>query len=172
MKLFIKGLALLLALLPVSVPATETAASKREIVEEMLVLMDVDAMVDTIYTQMDQMMQGMGREMGITPEDQPLFDKYSAKMTAIMRSEVSWQKMKEPIIAVYQNYFTTQELADMLAFYKSPSGQSMLKKMPEVMKASMVVSQDMMKTVIPQLQQLSQELAEEVKAQRAAKQGL
>ena len=58
----------------------------------------------------------------------------------------------------------------MLAFYKSASGQSMLKKMPEVMKASMVVSQDMMRTVLPQIQQVSQELAEELKAQREAKQ--
>lgn len=169
MNALFKGLVFVFALLPAVVPATETQQSKREMIEEMMLLMDVDAMVDTMYSQMDQMMQGMGREMGIKPEDQPLFDKYTAKMTAVMKAEVSWQKMKEPMIAVYQNYFTTQELADMLAFYKSASGQSMLKKMPEVMKASMVVSQDMMKSVIPQIQQLSQELAEEVKAQRSSK---
>ena len=170
MNVLVKGLVFVMALLLAMAPAAETQQSKREMVEEMMLLMDVDAMVDTMYSQMDQMMQGMGREMGLKPEDQPLFDKYTARMTAIMKAEVSWQKMKEPMIAVYQNYYTTQELADMLAFYKSASGQSMLKKMPEVMKASMVVSQDMMKSVIPQIQQLSQELAEEVKAQRETRQ--
>lgn len=170
MHSLVKGLVFLFALLPTVAPATEPQQSKREMVEEMMLLMDVDAMVDTMYSQMDQMMQGMGREMGIRPEDQPLFDRHMAKVTALMKKEVTWQKMKEPMIAVYQNYYTTQELADMLAFYKSASGQSMLKKMPEVMKASMVVSQDMMKSVIPQIQQLSQELAEEVKAQRETRQ--
>lgn len=170
MNILLKGLVFVLTLVPAAVPAEESPQSKREMVEEMMLLMDVDAMVDTIYSQMDQVMQNMGREMGVAPEEQVLLDKYTAKMTAIMKAEVSWRKMKEPIIAVYQNYFTTQELSDMLAFYKSASGQSMLKKMPEVMKASMVVSQDMMRTVLPQIQQVSQELAEELKAQREAKQ--
>ena len=50
--------------------------SKKESVEELLVLMKADSMIDTIYSQMDQTMQGMARKLGVQPSEKKIFDTY------------------------------------------------------------------------------------------------
>ena len=56
----------------------------------------------------------------------------------------------------------------MLAFYQSETGQSVVKKMPEVMAASMQITQQLMKDVYPKIMQMSKAYGEELKKQRAA----
>lgn len=154
----------LLSLIP-SISFAE-GLSKRENVEELLVLMNVDSIIDNIYSQMDQIMKNMAQEIGIKPSERELFDKFSAKMISIMKDEMNWEKMKGPMTDLYLKHYSEKEIQDMMAFYKSESGQSMIKKMPAVMKDSMIISQNMMKDFIPKMQALSEELKHEIKLSR------
>ena len=72
------------------------------------------------------------------------------------------------MIDLYMAHYSEQELQDMLAFYQSETGQSVVKKMPEVMAASMQITQQLMKDVYPKIMQMSKAYAEELKKQRAA----
>ncbi|HEX8776554.1 MAG TPA: DUF2059 domain-containing protein, partial [Rhodanobacter sp.] len=62
------------------------------------------------------------------------------------------------------------EVDDMIAFYKSPSGQSMVAKMPAVMGQAMENVQIKMATLMPQLRQISEDTASQLKAYEASKQ--
>jgi hypothetical protein len=59
--------------------------------------------------------------------------------------------------AIYARHFSTQELRDMLAFYKSPTGAKALKEMPLVLA-------DVSQTVAPRLQAVQGTLATRVDA--------
>jgi len=54
-------------LLTVSSYASEE--TKRENLEKLFVVMKVDSMMDTIYAQMNQMMQGMRKQLKVKPSE-------------------------------------------------------------------------------------------------------
>jgi len=46
------------------------------------------------------------------------------------------------VARLYASHFTEQDLKQILAFYKSPVGQKMLKEQPQVVDSSMKFAQD------------------------------
>ena len=86
------------------------------------------------------------------------------KVNELIREEMTWEKMKEPMIQVYINHFTEREIQGMIEFYKTDIGKSTIKKMPLVMQDSMGVSQKMMEGVSPKIKVLMDEFSAEIKA--------
>ena len=149
-------------LLTVSSYASEE--TKRENLEKLFVVMKVDSMMDTIYAQMNQMMQGMRKQLKVKPseEEQEIFDKYNTKLITALKSYMGWEKIKEPMIEVYLKYYTEKEIQDMLVFYSSDTGRSVVQKMPALLSDSMLLSQKLMQDFMPQMRLTLQELQEEL----------
>lgn len=141
--------------------------SQRESVEELLRAANADSMVDNMYMQMNQVFEGMGEQLGIKEDEQPLFDQYMKNVFAAMREDMSWEKMEDPMIDLYLKHYTEKEIQDMLAFYKSETGRSMVNKMPAVMGDSMQLSQQMMQAFLPKMKLMAQEFQSELKAHRS-----
>jgi len=135
---------------------------KKQKLDELLTLMNADALIDSIYSQMDQMIMGLEQHLGVKPSEKAIFNEHSNKTTQIIKQEMSWEKMKGPMIDIYMKHYTESEIADMVAFYKTETGQSMIKKMPIVMNDTMMMSQSLMKDMMPKIQQLSIELKEKL----------
>ncbi len=146
--------------------AVSTADSKRESVEELLKLINAESQIDNIYSQMDQVFQGMGKQLGVKPEEEELFDKYMSKVVSLMKEEMNWDKLKEPMMKIYLKHYTEKEIQDQIAFYKTESGQSMLAKQPEVVKDSLKISQELMMNFLPKLQKMAAEIGKEFQAER------
>jgi len=157
-------LVLALAVAPATGVAEEPAT--RESVERLLVLTNADAVIDSMYGQMGQLMHGMAQQMEIQPSERDLFDRHTARIVAVMREEMSWERLKGPMTDLYLKHFSEKELADMIAFYESETGRSMVEKMPAVMADSMAVSQSMVREFLPRLQEISAELEQELAARR------
>jgi hypothetical protein len=159
---------LLIVLFAVLLPFASSADTnaKRETVEHLMVIMKVDDMMNSIYSQMDQMFQGMAKELGVKESEQHLFDKYMSDMAKAMKEEITWEKFKEPMIDIYLKHYSEREINDMLAFYKSESGQSTIDKMPVVMEESMSISQKMFIDFLPKLKGLSTEFHAELQQAR------
>ena len=45
------------------------------------------------------------------------------------------------VIPIYQKHFTEKEIRETLAFYRTPTGQKILKELPQVMQESMATGQ-------------------------------
>lgn len=64
-------------------------------------------------------------------------------VVSIVRKEFegSANELVDAAIPIYERNFTVEELNDLLAFYRTKSGQSFLKKMPKVMAESQIIGQ-------------------------------
>lgn len=157
---------LLCAILTLSFNAAASEDTKREQVVELMNLMNMSSMMDAMYSQMNAMMQNAYKELGVKPSEQPIFDKYYGKMTKVMKEEMNWKKMEPQIADLYVRHFDEKEISDMLAFYKTETGKSVIKKMPLLMQESILIGQQMMKDALPELRKVSQELTSELKEAR------
>ncbi|MBS1960424.1 MAG: DUF2059 domain-containing protein [Bdellovibrionales bacterium] len=55
---------------------------------------------------------------------------------------MSYDSIETKVAKIYAKHYTNQELADLLAFYSTPTGKKSLEIMPVVMQESMKVGQD------------------------------
>lgn len=97
----------------------------------------------------------------------PEYKAFLEKVFALYAGELNWQKLEPQYIQLYDSAFTKEDLAQIVAFYKSPAGQSFINKMPELMKAGMAISQQAVLNVGPQAQQLMAEFTASVKNKAA-----
>lgn len=66
--------------------------------------------------------------------------------------------MEQVAYKVYDESFTTSELQDLIAFYRTPTGQKALKEMPEIMQRSMTLSSQLIQ---PKVLDIIKELTSE-----------
>jgi hypothetical protein len=146
-------LALLSLLTSLSVHA---APASRESVENLLVATKAESMMSSVFAGMDQIMrQSMAQAAqgrSLNAEQQRVLDAMPPKFIAIMREEMSWQKMKPQYVQLYVETFEQEEVDGLLAFYASPTGQALLNKMPVVVQKSMALSQSLMQSALPKMQ--------------------
>ena len=162
-----KALMIIIATLGLSSPAVADSG-QRETVEALLIASGADSTLDAVYAQFDGMFANMAEQFKIKESERASFKKHMQKVNLMLREEMNWDTLKAPMIDLYMAHYTEQELQDMLAFYQSETGQSVVKKMPEVMAASMQITQQLMKDVYPKIMQMSKAYAEDLKKQRVA----
>jgi len=115
--------------------AQETKLEKaREIFRVMQADTMIDQMLDAVFVQMGVSMK---RSHPNLPD----------KALKVIREEVgatlrqAMPELVEQMAVVYGEVFTEQELDGILTFYRSPTGQSLLAKMPQTMGRSVQFSQ-------------------------------
>ncbi|AZQ13147.1 DUF2059 domain-containing protein [Shewanella khirikhana] len=150
-----------------SAPVFAGEAERRAQVEELLVAMNADALMDAIYGQMEGMMNQMQAQLQVKESERPLLADFNAKVVKMMGEEMGWDKLKGPMIDIYVKNLTEKEISDMLAFYQSETGQSMVKKMPAMTQESMQMTMGLMLQVMPKLDALAEEFKRNLQAERA-----
>ncbi len=99
----------------------------------------------------EDMMAEMSKnpQMNVTPED-----------VAAMKASIDYDQMNKVMVESMAKHFTEQELVDLGKFYTSPTGISVMKKMPAYMAEVMpFVQQSVMKAVMTRLQAKQQAAA-------------
>jgi len=111
-------------------------ASKRAKIEEMLTLEKMDSMMQKMADQARARNKDVvknvlaGRPM--TDIDRRILEENLSKMNALVSDQINWQKLKPAYIDLYAAAYSEEEIDGILAFYKSPVGQVMLAKDPEL----------------------------------------
>jgi hypothetical protein len=135
--------------------AVQAEPASQESVEALLTVTKVEAMTDSLYSGMDQMMQQSISQAiqgkSLSAEQQRALDAVPAKFVAVMREEMSWQKMKPLYVQIYRETFDQEEIDGMLAFYASPAGKAVITKMPVVMQKSLALSQSLAQSSIQKM---------------------
>ena len=161
MKLFSCAAALLFSLQAQAEPAT------RATIEKFLQVTEAANMMDQAYLNLDQMSEQMLSGAGVDLEKDKQIQNDIKEMNALIRAELSWDKLEEPMIALYGNVFSEDELQEIIAFYQSEAGQKMLKRQPELMQGTMVMMQEQMQQLMPKMKAL---IEKQSKQRQAAKQ--
>lgn len=157
-------LGITLLVLSFNLHAAETSKQKKLL--ELIKVMDMDAMMDSMYSEMEKMMQGLSTQMGVQASEQAIFDDYFKKMTAVMRETMNWKKLEPHTIEIYNRNFNEKEISDMLKFYKTDTGKAILKKMPAVMQESMQLGQSSMQETMPKIQKIAKQLSDALQESR------
>lgn len=162
---------LLLLLLLCSTAAAAAPASEATI-RELLTVTQVAKLLDGIWGQFDGITQNAVKMAmaGEKPsaEQQQVIDRMVRRSTQVVREEMSWQKLEPIYIRLYQESFTEDEMQAMLAFYRTPTGQALIEKMPALTKRTMVEVQAMTVGMMPRLQEVLRDFAAEMKAAQPA----
>jgi uncharacterized protein len=117
--------------------AGDSAASDASI-SELLELTNARQLVAGMKAPVDAMMNDAMRDAlkgkTVTPEVQAIIDRSMAKMCDVINDTLSWDALLPIYQRTYRDSFSEEELAGVIAFYKSPAGQAVVKKMPLVLQ--------------------------------------
>ena len=141
-----------------------------ESVETLLAATRAESMMNSMYTVIEQSMRGGMRQslqgQTLTDEQQRVLDAVPGKFIAVMREEFNWSKMKPLYVQLYRETFDQAEIDGLIAFYRTPVGQSFIEKMPVVMQKSMAATQTLMAPLIAKMRAAMDKAMAEAKAQK------
>jgi uncharacterized protein len=114
-------------------PSSDAIAAARE-------LMVTLHAVDFINATMPAVMQTMKPAI---VQNQPQVERdYDAIVPLLLESmNARMNEVIEQIVAVYARNFTADELREAVAFYRGPTGQKIVQKLPAVVQESMAIGQ-------------------------------
>lgn len=141
-------------------------------IKQLLEVSHVRTLLDSMTTQMDSLMKNAMAQatqgQQITPEVQQEIDQVQADVKSQMKSVLDWSKLEPMYVRIYQKSFNQQEIDGMLAFYKTPTGQAVLSKMPLVLQNTMTEVQQLLQPMMQHLQQKQHEIAAKVQAKKSS----
>jgi len=130
-------------------PAAGTAATAAS-VRELLQAAHVDTMMGQVMQQMSQTMTPMLQKQ--VPCLQP------QEITSALTSTKAEQAMIALVVPIYQRHLDEQDVRGLIAFYRSPLGQKLLRVQPEIMREAMLAGENFgRETVAERVQQLKQQ---------------
>ncbi len=160
----------LLAMLALGVSGlrADDAPASKETIREMLEVTEARKLVEGMFGQMDGIFRNSVKQAmrGKKPsaDEQNIIDRTSEKMIALIREELSWEKLEPMYFEIYQKSLTQEEAEGMVAFYKTKAGKAVIRKLPRVMQEVTSSMQPMMMGMMAKMQKISQGAVEEIKA--------
>jgi hypothetical protein len=165
-----KTLLVLLAL--VATPSLAQTPPSEESLRQLFAAIHANTLMDSYMTQLDSGMQaGMRAALkGKTPnvKQQQIMDDMRARMIGVFKESFSWEKIEPMMTDIYRKDFTQREVDDMLKFYRSPTGHSVVDKLPLAMQQAGQAVQSMLPPMIEKLQQIQKDGAAQLKAAQDA----
>ena len=148
--------AALAAAFALAAPAAYAAPPTAAQVERLLDAMDVESTLEAMAGQMEASMRSMEDTIlgaDPTPEQRARFDRTMAEQSATMREFMAPERLRPIWRDVYTEEFTAEEVQALADFYSSPTGRSILRKMPVATGRAMRAMQPMIEETVQQAQQ-------------------
>jgi hypothetical protein len=143
-------------------------ASKRAKAEELFTLLHMDQMMDQLTSSVMKQVQTMTESMPgadhATPEQKKLVADFQQRVLDLVNKRLGWKALEPDFINLYASTYTEEELDGIIGFYKSPVGQKMLEKTPELMTKSTELTQQRMREVQPEFNQMIQDFMKSMAA--------
>lgn len=124
--------------------AAPSDAAIDELLEAMRLREQTSSMLDAMNQEFAQNASMFAQKSG-TAENAAVQQRMQAmqqQMGQILREEMAWEKVRPVYRQVYKESLTAEEVAGMLAFYRTPVGQSVLQKQPQITERAMQISRE------------------------------
>ena len=144
------------ALLVLVADASAQELTKQAKIERLLDAMNADATINQLFDQIKAMTAAQ-MPPGATPEQTAKAREVQDKILDLVKSRISWEKMRPSYIKLYSETFSDEEVSGILAFYQSPPGRAMLAKMPALLTKLIEVAQAQMAELQPDIQRILRE---------------
>jgi len=133
--------------------------TKQAKIERLLDAMNADSTINQLFDQVKAMTAAQ-MPPGATPEQTAKAQEVQSKILDLVKSRISWEKMRPFYIKLYDDTFSDEEIGGMLAFYQSPPGRAMLAKMPALLTKLIQAAQTQMADLQPEIQRIMREAQE------------
>jgi hypothetical protein len=141
--------------------APQDARPTEDSVNRLFEVMHTSQFLDNYLAQVDTMMRSSMRQAlhgeQLNAEEQQIMEDMSSELASLVRHEVSWESMRPVMVEVYRNTFSQHEVDDMLKFYRSPSGQAVVAKLPAATQQATQTMQQHVSTLMPKIMQLQRD---------------
>ncbi len=144
-------------------PVVADTASHAAQVEQFLKLARADRMSVPVHAQVQQMFAQRFAQAKAPADKQAVLERYQAKADALLEGAVGWETLKPDMIKLYGQHFSERELKELNAFYNSALGRKVLDTMPELTAQSAQLAQAKLESVVPEVNQLLEEMGKELK---------
>jgi hypothetical protein len=165
MKRWILVLVMVMAVAP---GARADEASKRAKVADLFVTMRMDRtmsqMMDLVMAQTRQMMQRMQGTEQMTPEQKKLVENFQKRVEVMVSESLGWKALQPEFVTLYANTFSEEEIDGLLTFYKSPVGQVLLDKTPELTTKGGEISQAKVAALQPKMNAMLEDFIKQMTA--------
>ena len=158
-----------LALGPAIAPARAQENTKTAQIHELLKLTNAEAVPQQIYSQIHAMTTKQLEAISGPSEAKAAAVQAVDKVMAQLQERMSWARMEPEYARLYGEVYNDEEIAGILAFYKSAAGQAFVKKMPLLMSKSIEMAQRQMADLIPEIQRIADEAARHSKSAEPSK---
>lgn len=160
-------LRVIIAALAIACSATTalSAPPSKDSIREILRVTDARKLVEGMIPQMEAMIKGSTQQAlgrALNENEQRIVDSLTSKLLRMMKDELNWETLEPLYLRIYAESFTQEEVDGMLAFYKSPAGEALIKKMPLVVQQSMTAMQERMGPMMQKIQAAIEDTVEEI----------
>ncbi|HYV84289.1 MAG TPA: DUF2059 domain-containing protein [Patescibacteria group bacterium] len=156
---------------PSTSPPGTIAPDPHKAAEELIALTSGDQTVSEVRDQMRAMMSAQMGAANVPDDARALTLHYQQQMVDLLFSELSSERLKPEYVEAYATTFTPDELAGLVAFFKTAPGRAYVDKMPIVTRKVMELSSARVQSLSPQLLRMQDQLLNELKAAAAAADG-
>lgn len=139
----------------------ETSA-KSELAIQILALFDMDQMMAGMEQQMAGVLRAQFDGVAQCEAAKPTVDAASAEMSRLFTEQFTSESYLPEVAQLYVDVFTLEELQAMLDFYRSPLGEKILARTPELMQQSMQIVERQMAAIAPRLEEATDRLGREL----------
>jgi hypothetical protein len=148
-----------------SVVAAHAAPPSEESVLKMMNALQLHVTLDQMVAQLDAGMKAGLKDSMKGKELDPLrtaeLGQLQSKISATIKDEFSFAKMKDIYLKVYGETFTQEEVNSINAFYASPAGKAMIEKIPLATKKATPLLHERMSLVTQKIKTMQQEFMKE-----------
>ena len=136
-----------------------------ESILKMMKVLQLQTTLDQMAAQMEVGMKSglqqwkQGKEL--TPMQTAQLGQLETRMSAIVKEELAFDKLKDIYLQVYRETFTQEEVDGINAFYSTPAGQAMVEKIPAATKKASTLLQTRMGPMIQKVKLMQQQFMKE-----------
>lgn len=128
--------------------------TKQESIRELFHIMRNDSVTKKVFESIMPAFTSKSENMDPTQRA-----KQNEKIAIMMEKiKVLKSKLDEELVLMYDKYFSQQEISDLIAFFKSPSGQKYVKVRPEITKEMIM---KVMQKYLPEMQKGNKDKVDE-----------
>ena len=149
-------------------------AAKKTKIEQIFALANIDKLLSQNLSMIGNQIKSAALQRTfrgpLSPDQQKLENEFQDKLMQMVTPLVSWNNLKPTYVNAYAKTFTDNELDGILAFYKSPAGQALVTKSPQLMTDANRTVQQNVVALQPKIQLLMKEYMAKSRTVQPAKQ--
>ena len=137
-------------------------ASYKRAALELLEVANTQEMLDQMMTSITSMMEQQFKAMKLPPEGKEAAAAFQKEIMVWFSDFFAWEQIQDLYVDIYVKVFTEDELKEIIQFYRSPLGQKLLNKMPELLQESIEKMQILVQDKMPEFQERLQKTITEL----------